>query len=58
MLSEINQTKEDKYCMMSPIYGIFKKQKCKRKIRVKWQLPGDGGWRGQDGYLSIQTGKV
>lgn len=19
---------------------------------------GDGGWRGQDGYLSIQTGKV
>ena len=35
MLSEINQTEEDIYCMISFICGIFKEKKAKL-----WDFPG------------------
>ena len=51
MLSEISQTEKDKYCMISPICGILKKNQHKRNRNSRdWWLPeevveGEGlGW--------------
>ena len=35
MLSEISQTEKDKYCMTSPICGIYKKKKKKKKSNIE-----------------------
>ena len=38
ILSEISQTEKDKYCMISPICGIYKKQ---TKTNKKTQINND-----------------
>ena len=48
ILSEISSTEDEKYCMISLLCGILKKQKQKnsqthRDSVEKW-LPGSGGW--------------
>ena len=45
MLSEISQTQKDRYCMVSLIFGIYKKHENKKQSqthRVEEWLPGSG----------------
>lgn len=44
VLSEISETKKDKYCIKSLMCGILKKKLNSQKQRVKWQLPGTEEW--------------
>ena len=57
MRSEISQTHEDKYCMISLIYGIYKSNSQKqREQNDGFQGLGDGGVEGQgDVGLRVQT---
>ena len=56
MLSEINQTKKDKFSVISLISGIKKKKKTKNtwshRNRVDWWLSGTGG--GGDGEMCVK----
>ena len=40
MLSEINQTEKDKSCVISPVYGIYKKEKPNQTHRKRDQTCG------------------
>ena len=55
MLSEIYQTEKDKYCMISPICGIFKKPKLIEKNRLAFAR--GRGWDGGAGRETVTVVK-